>query len=54
MLGSTVALWASRLVKSVLYRVKAMDVLTYLGVFALLLAVGMLASLIPALACRLG
>ena len=47
-LGSTVALWASRLVKSFLYQVKAMDVLTYLGVFALLLAVGMLASLIPA------
>jgi ABC-type antimicrobial peptide transport system permease subunit len=47
-LGSTIALWAGRLVKSFLYQVKAMDVLTYVGVFALLLAVGMLASLIPA------
>jgi putative ABC transport system permease protein len=47
-LGSTVALWAGRLVKSFLYQVKTMDVLTYLGVFALLLIVGTLASLIPA------
>jgi ABC-type antimicrobial peptide transport system permease subunit len=48
LLGSTLALWAGRLAKSFLYQVKAMDILTYVGVFALLLAVGMLASLIPA------
>ena len=48
LLGSTLALWAGRLAKSFLYQVKAMDVLTYVGVFALLLVVGMLASLIPA------
>jgi ABC-type antimicrobial peptide transport system permease subunit len=47
-LGSLLALWAGRLAESFLYQVKATDVLTYLGVFALLLVVGMLASLIPA------
>lgn len=47
-LGSVIALWAGRLVKSFLYQVKSMDVLTYLAVFVLLLVVGTLASLIPA------
>lgn len=47
-LGSVVALWASRLAKSFLFQVKTMDGLTYLGVFSLLLIVGMLAALIPA------
>jgi len=47
-LGSVIALWAGRLVKSFLYQVKSMDGLTYLAVFVLLLVVGTLASLVPA------
>jgi ABC-type antimicrobial peptide transport system permease subunit len=47
-LGSVIALWAGRLVKSFLYQVKSMDDLTYLAVFVLLLVVGTLASLVPA------
>ena len=47
-LGVVFALWASRLVKSFLYQVKTLDGLTYLGVLALLLVVGILAAFIPA------
>ena len=47
-LGSIFALWAGRLVKSFLYHVKALDGLTYLSVFVLLLVVGTLAAYIPA------
>lgn len=46
--GIVFALWAGRLVKSFLYQVKALDSLTYLGVFVLLLVVGTLAAFIPA------
>lgn len=47
-LGTAVALWASRLVKSFLYEVKTLDGMTYLGVVLLLLIVGIAAALIPA------
>lgn len=47
-LGTAVALWASRLVKSFLYQVKTLDGMTYLGVVLLLLIVGIAAALIPA------
>ncbi|HET9282893.1 MAG TPA: ABC transporter permease [Candidatus Angelobacter sp.] len=47
-LGTAVALWASRLMKSFLYEVKTLDGMTYLGVVLLLLIVGIAAALIPA------
>ncbi|HKR94301.1 MAG TPA: ABC transporter permease, partial [Candidatus Angelobacter sp.] len=47
-LGTAVALWAGRLVKSFLYQVKTLDGMTYLGVILLLLIVGIAAALIPA------
>jgi ABC-type antimicrobial peptide transport system permease subunit len=47
-LGAVCALWAGRLVKSFLYGVKPLDAWTYVGVGVLLLAVGMLAAVIPA------
>ncbi|HKD80277.1 MAG TPA: ABC transporter permease [Candidatus Angelobacter sp.] len=47
-LGGVIALWASSLAKSFLYEVRTLDGLTYLGVFILLLVVGILAAFIPA------
>jgi len=47
-LGTVVALWAGRLVKSFLYQVKPLDAVTYAGVFVLLFVVGTLAAFIPA------
>ncbi len=47
-LGTVVALWAGRLVKSFLYQVKTLDAVTYAGVFILLFVVGTLAAFIPA------
>ncbi|HZD94796.1 MAG TPA: ABC transporter permease, partial [Candidatus Sulfotelmatobacter sp.] len=45
-LGTSVALWASRLVKSFLYQVKPLDGVTYAGVIVILLVVGILAALL--------
>ncbi|MGB8131069.1 MAG: ABC transporter permease [Candidatus Angelobacter sp.] len=47
-LGVAFALWAGRLVKSVLYGVKPLDIWTYAGVAILLIVVGSLAAVIPA------
>lgn len=47
-LGAICALWAGRLVKAFLYRVKPLDAWTYVGVAVLLLVVGSLAAVIPA------
>jgi ABC-type antimicrobial peptide transport system permease subunit len=47
-IGGLFTLWISRLGKSFLYQVKTLDTLTYLAVFVLLFAVGLLAAFIPA------
>jgi predicted permease len=47
-LGAVLAIWIARLAKGYLYQVKPLDGLTYLGVFMLLLTVGLLAAFIPA------
>ncbi len=47
-IGAAFTLWISRLGKAFLYQVKTLDTLTYLGVFVLLFAVGILAAFIPA------
>jgi predicted permease len=47
-IGGLFTAWISRLGKAFLYQVKTLDTLTYLGVFVLLFAVGILAAFIPA------
>jgi predicted permease len=47
-IGALFTLWISRLGKAFLYQVKTLDTLTYLAVFVLLFAVGVLAAFIPA------
>ena len=47
-IGALFTLWISRLGKAFLYQVKTLDTLTYLAVFVLLFAVGILAAFIPA------
>lgn len=47
-LGLAVAVGVTRLINSLLYDTSAMDPFTFVGVIALLLVVGLLASYIPA------
>ena len=46
--GIVIALWATRLMSSVLYGVQATNALTFIGVSVLLIAIALIACYVPA------